>query len=179
MKIPRDLVARTGFEPVISALRGQRPRPLDERATRAPGTEGTPILPFGGAFRPLALAAAALLLASCSSLERAFAPAANPWPIPKESRVRRDGGLLRVYGASLKTRAEAEKDARQSLEAWLWGLEVGDGDDLPARKAKIDGVLASPEVRPVPSPVPEVSGFTSVIEVDLKALQAKLGTHYD
>ncbi len=25
-------VARTGFEPVISALRGQRPEPLDERA---------------------------------------------------------------------------------------------------------------------------------------------------
>lgn len=27
------LVARTGFEPVISALRGQRPKPLDERAS--------------------------------------------------------------------------------------------------------------------------------------------------
>ena len=27
-----DLVARTGFEPVISALRGRRPEPLDERA---------------------------------------------------------------------------------------------------------------------------------------------------
>ncbi len=26
------LVARTGFEPVISALRGRCPRPLDERA---------------------------------------------------------------------------------------------------------------------------------------------------
>ena len=26
------LVARTGFEPVISALRGRRPEPLDERA---------------------------------------------------------------------------------------------------------------------------------------------------
>ena len=25
-------VARTGFEPVVSALRGQCPRPLDERA---------------------------------------------------------------------------------------------------------------------------------------------------
>ncbi len=25
-------VARTGFEPVISALRGRRPKPLDERA---------------------------------------------------------------------------------------------------------------------------------------------------
>ena len=27
------LVARTGFEPVISALRGRRPKPLDERAS--------------------------------------------------------------------------------------------------------------------------------------------------
>ena len=26
------VVARRGFEPLISALRGQRPRPLDERA---------------------------------------------------------------------------------------------------------------------------------------------------
>ena len=26
------MVARTGFEPVISALRGRRPEPLDERA---------------------------------------------------------------------------------------------------------------------------------------------------
>ena len=29
----RGMVARTGFEPVISALRGRCPRPLDERAT--------------------------------------------------------------------------------------------------------------------------------------------------
>ena len=28
------LVARTGFEPVVSALRGRRPWPLDERATQ-------------------------------------------------------------------------------------------------------------------------------------------------
>ena len=27
-----EMVARMGFEPMISALRGQRPRPLDERA---------------------------------------------------------------------------------------------------------------------------------------------------
>ena len=31
---PQKLVARTGFEPVISALRGQRPGPLDERAVK-------------------------------------------------------------------------------------------------------------------------------------------------
>ena len=28
----KEVVARTGFEPVISALRGRRPKPLDERA---------------------------------------------------------------------------------------------------------------------------------------------------
>ena len=28
----QTMVARTGFEPVISALRGRRPKPLDERA---------------------------------------------------------------------------------------------------------------------------------------------------
>ena len=28
------MVARTGFEPVVSALKGRRPRPLDERAER-------------------------------------------------------------------------------------------------------------------------------------------------
>jgi hypothetical protein len=42
----RVLVARTGFEPVIFALRGRRPRPLDERATRTPRTERTPSYHF-------------------------------------------------------------------------------------------------------------------------------------
>ena len=125
------------------------------------------------------MAAAGLLFSSCASLDRALAPAPNPWPIPKESRVRRDGRLLRVYGASLKSRAEAEKDARTELERWLWRLEVGDGDDLPARKALLDSVLASPEVKPVPAPVAEVSGFTSIIELDLPKLQKTLGTHYE
>lgn len=32
----KSLVARTGFEPVISALRGRRPKPLDERACVKP-----------------------------------------------------------------------------------------------------------------------------------------------
>ena len=37
----RNLVAHTGFEPVISSLRGRCPRPLDECATLAgdPGFE--------------------------------------------------------------------------------------------------------------------------------------------
>ena len=117
------------------------------------------------------------MAASCATFERAFAPAANPWPIPKESRVRRDGRLLRVYGASLKSRAEAETDAKISLEAWMWGLDLG--DDIPERKALIGAILGSPEAKPVPSPVPEKSGFTSIIELDLSALQKKLGTHYE
>lgn len=119
----------------------------------------------------------ALLAGGCASLEGAFAPAPNPWPIPRESRVRRDGRMLRVYGASLKSRAEAEEDARRSLEAWLWGLDLG--DDVPVRKAEIESVLSSPAAKPVPSPVPEKSGFTSIIELDLPALQKRLGTHYE
>jgi hypothetical protein len=91
--------------------------------------------------------------------------------------VRRDGRLLRVYGASLKDRAEAEADARRSLEAWLWSLELV--EEYPERKALVDSVLTSPEAKPVPSPVPEKSGFTSLIELDLPALQKKLGTHYE
>lgn len=121
--------------------------------------------------------AALSLAAACASLDKAFAPAANPWPITKEGRVRRDGRLLRVYGASLKSRAEAEADAKTALEAWLWGLDLG--DDIPERKATIESVLNSPQAKPVPSPVPEKSGFTSIIEVDLPALQKRLGTHYE
>ena len=34
------LVAHTGFEPVISALRGQRPKPLDECAIKLAGDPG-------------------------------------------------------------------------------------------------------------------------------------------
>ncbi len=33
-KCRKYIVARTGFEPVISALRGRRPKPLDERALK-------------------------------------------------------------------------------------------------------------------------------------------------
>lgn len=117
------------------------------------------------------------LLTGCAVLERAFAPAPNPWPIPRESRVRRDGRLLRVYGASLKDRPSAEADAKASLEAWMWSLDLG--DDIPERKALIETVLRSPQAKPVPSPVPEKSGFTSIIELDLPSLQKKLGTHYE
>ncbi len=118
-----------------------------------------------------------LLAGACSTFDKAFAPATNPWPIPKESRARRDGRMLRVYGASLKSRAEAEADAKRSLESWLWGLDLG--DDIPERKKTIDRILISPEAKPVPSPVPEISGFSSIIELDLPILQKKLGTHYD
>lgn len=126
--------------------------------------------------RQLALGLA-IFSAGCAGWEHAFAPAANPWPVRKESRVRRDGRMLRVYGASLKDRAEAEADAKRSLEAWLWRLDLG--DDVPEREALIETVLNSPEAKPVPSPVPEVSGFSSIIELDLPSLQKKLGTHYD
>ena len=117
------------------------------------------------------------MAASCASLDRAFAPAPNPWPIPRESRVRRDGRLLRIYGASLKSRAEAETDAKLAYEAWLWSLDLG--DDIPERKVRIEGLLHAPEAKPVPSPVPEKSGFTSIIELDLFTLQKRLGTHYE
>lgn len=123
------------------------------------------------------VAALALMTASCSTLEHAFAPAANPWPISKDGRARRDGRLLRVYGASLKSRGEAEIDAKVSLESWLWSLDLG--DDIPERKGLIESVLNSPQAKPVPSPVPEKSGFTSIIELDLPSLQKKLGTHYE
>jgi hypothetical protein len=124
--------------------------------------------------------AASVLASGCANLQGAFAPAPNPWPIPHESRVRRDGRLLRVYGASLKNRAEAEADAARALEAWLWTIDLGDlGDDLEGRQAVIAAVLASPQAKPVPSPVPEKSGFSSVIELDLPELQKKLGTHYE
>ncbi len=116
-----------------------------------------------------------LAAGACASLDRAFAPAPNPWPIPKESRVRRDGRLLRVYGASLKSRAEAEADAKKSLEAWLWILDLG--DDVAERQKTITEILGG--VKAVPSPVPEVSGYTSLIEVDLPILQKRLGTHYE
>ena len=162
---------------MIFALRGRRPRPLDERATRTPRTEGTSILPIPARLRQPLLLLLVAGGAACASLEKAFEPPPNPWPIPKESRVRRDGRLLRVYGASLKDRAEAEGDAKRSLMAWLWTLDLG--DDIPERKRIIDGVLASPGVKPVPSPVPEKSGFTSVIEVDLPGLNKILGTHYE
>lgn len=174
-KVLRGLVARTGFEPVIFALRGRRPRPLDERATRTPRTEGAPILSIPTRVRQPLLVIICLLAGACATLDRAFEPAPNPWPIPKESRVRRDGRMLRVYGASLKSRAEAESDAKRSLEAWLWMLDLG--DDIPERKKTIEGVLV--RSKPVPSPVPEVSGFASIIEIDLPILQKELGTHYE
>lgn len=110
-------------------------------------------------------------------MEAAFAPTPRPWPIPRSGRARRDGRLLRVYGASLNNRAEAEEDARHELEGWLWRLELG--DDLPERKALVESVLNSPEAKPIPSPVPEASGYSSLIELDLPTLQKKLGTHYD
>ena len=51
------LVARTGFEPVASALRGRRPGPLDERAfPPAPPFSGERRLPVGDALASRRLA---------------------------------------------------------------------------------------------------------------------------
>jgi hypothetical protein len=127
--------------------------------------------------RQLLLLSLCVAAGACSAFDKAFAPASNPWPIPKDSRVRRDGRLLRVYGASLKNRAEAEEDAKKALEAWLWTLDLENGDDIPERKRVVDAVLNG--IKPVPSPVPEKSGFTSIIEIDLPSLQKSLGTHYE
>jgi hypothetical protein len=91
--------------------------------------------------------------------------------------MRRDGRILRVNGASLNNKAEADADAKQALESWLWTLDLG--DDVPARRALIDSITASPAAQPVPSPMHELSGFNSIIELDLTSLQNKLGTHYE
>lgn len=124
-----------------------------------------------------ALALTVLLAGGCSSLREAFAPALRPWPVPKDGRVRRDGRILRAYGASLKSRAEADADARKQLEEWLWRL--GLGESYAERQAAVQAVLDSDAAKPVPSPVPEVSGYSSVIELNLPELQKTLGTHYD
>jgi hypothetical protein len=91
--------------------------------------------------------------------------------------VRRDGRVLRVFGASLKSREESDLDVRRSLERWLWRLDIG--GEVDERAALIAAVLNSPEAKPVPSPTLEKSGFSSIIELDLPSLQAKLETHYD
>lgn len=118
-----------------------------------------------------------ILCAGCASLNNAFAPAPNPWPVKPDGRMRRDERILRVHGSSPKTKADADTDAKQSLETWLWTLDLG--DDIPARQALIDSVLSSPAAQPVPSPVHELSGYNSIIELDLPSLQNKLGTHYE
>lgn len=127
--------------------------------------------------QPRAVALAVLLAAGCAGVREALAPAPRPWPVPKDGRVRRDGRILRAYGASLKSRAEADRDARARLEEWLWRLPLGEG--YAERAAAVKSVLDSDAAKPVPSPVPEVSGYSSVIELDLHKLQKTLGTHYD
>jgi len=67
--------------------------------------------------------------------------------------------------------------ARRSFEAWMWSLDLG--DDVPERERLIGRIVNSKAALPVPSPVPEKSGFTSIIEIDLPSLQKQIGTHYE
>lgn len=106
-----------------------------------------------------------------------MAPASRPWPLSSDGRVRRDGRVLRVFGASLRSREESDADARRALERWAWRLDIG--GEVDERKALIEALLNSPEARPVPSPTLEKSGFSSIIELDLPTLQRRLETHYD
>ena len=106
-----------------------------------------------------------------------MAPAHNPWPTSTDGRVRRDGRVLRVFGASTKSREESDADARKAFERWLWRLDMG--GEVSERKAVIDAILGSRAANPVPSPVLQASGHSSIIEVDLPSLQKTLGTHYD
>jgi hypothetical protein len=130
------------------------------------------------AWRPFVLAALAAVLAGCGAAwERAMAPAHNPWPTSTDGRVRRDGRVLRVFCASLRSHEESDADARKHLERWLWRLQLG--DELEERKALIQAVMDSREAKPVPSPTVEKSGFSSIIELDLPTLNRKLETYYD
>lgn len=126
------------------------------------------------AWRPFAVA---LLLAGCAAWDRAMAPAHNPWPTSTDGRVRRDGRVLRVFGASLRSREESDQDARKHLERWLWRLDLG--GEVDERRALIQAVLDSREAKPVPSPTVEKSGYSSIIELDLPTLNKRLETHYD
>ncbi len=126
------------------------------------------------AWRPFLLLA---LLGGCAALDRALAPPLRPWPVPADGRIRREGRFLRVSGTSLKSREEADQDARRTLERWLRRLELD--VELPERQPLIQSVLDSPHAKPVPSPILQATGFSSLINLDLLTLQKQLGTRYD
>lgn len=117
------------------------------------------------------------LLGGCAGLDRALAPAPRPWPVSTDGRIRRDGRMLRVYGTSMKSREDAEADARKTLERWLLGLDME--AELLDRRALVRSVLDSPRARPIPSPIHQAAGHAALIELDLVLLQKQLGTHYD
>ncbi len=77
----------------------------------------------------------------------------------------------------MKSREEADAEVRKTLERWLMRLELD--VELPERRPLVQSVLNEPRAKPVPSPTLQATGFTSIIELDLAALQSKLGTHYD
>lgn len=167
----RGLVARRGFEPLISALRGQRPRPLDERAART-RLVNKAILTVWRLSRPLVLL---LLLASCAQIQKAFAPAPYPWPLPRDHRVKRDGLRLRVYGGSFKSQNLAAEDAREALRRYLLTLDIP-GEPEQRQKRVNSALRAFPAL---PTRTAAAQGHAAVIDIELSALQAVLGTRYD
>ncbi|MDX6768457.1 MAG: hypothetical protein SF051_02925 [Elusimicrobiota bacterium] len=124
--------------------------------------------------RPFVLA---VLLTGCADLRRALAPAPRPWPAPADDRVRIEGRMVRAYGASLKSREDADAEARRAMERWLLRLDLD--AELLERRPLVRSVLDAPHARPVPSPALQAAGYSSVISLDLATLQKNLGTRYD
>lgn len=110
---------------------------------------------------------ASLLLLALAWLS-ACAPVRRPWPVSRDSRVRFDGGRLRVYGAALTNQAAAHKDAVDALRLYLSPLAPALKVETVIRKAK-----------PVPTPVRESGAFASVIDLEAAAVQETLGTRYE
>lgn len=110
---------------------------------------------------------AALLLLALALLP-ACAPVRRPWPVSRDSRVRFDGGRLRVYGAALTNQAAAHKDALDALRFYLSPMAPALQVETVMRKAK-----------PEASPVRESGAYASVIDLDAAAVQQTLGTHYE
>jgi hypothetical protein len=102
-----------------------------------------------------------LTLAAC-------APVRRPWPATRDSRVRFDGGRLRVYGAALTHQEAAHNDALKALRLYLTPM---------APASQVEAVIS--QVRPVSSPIGDAEAFASVIDLDAAALQRALGTHYE
>src|SRR5689334_18273353 len=75
------LVAHTGFEPVISALRGRRPRPLDECASHTQAGITPARRRYSTPPPPPPSSAAALLIAACAGCAITPSPCVTPAPM--------------------------------------------------------------------------------------------------